>query len=167
MEESMNEILKDGMFVEDCINADRLLRYTTRISQYAAMKTEWPHLRELHLLGASYYRPQDKRLELGCYVNREESWLLIIGAKSEAVNRILSRYGAGLEVLDLRFTDLEDLPGDCCPDLRELKLMWNRQLPWEWYRMPLTKLEKLEADVPDGRILGVGHLGNLRERIYK
>ena len=163
MEEYMIEILCDGWFVDGCINIGKLLQYTTRITQYDAMKREWPNLRELHLLGASDYRPGDKRLETDCYVNREESWLLIIGAKSAVVNRIVSRYGAGLEVLDIRFTDLEDFPGECCPDLRELKLRENKQLNWEWYRMPLPKLERLEAVIPPGRILDVGHLGNLRE----
>jgi small GTP-binding protein len=163
----MNEILKDGWSVEECIDIGKLLQYTTRITQYDAMKREWPGLRELHLLGASDYRPKDKRLEPGCYVNREESWLLIIGAKSEVVNRIVSRYGAGLEVLDIRFTDLEDFPGECCPDLRELKLRKNEQLRWEWHRMPLPKLEKLEAFIPWGLILDVGHLGNLKEMILQ
>ena len=167
MEAYMNEILKDGWSVDGCINIGKLLQYTTRITQYDAMKREWPHLRELHLLGTSDYRPRDKRLETGCYVNREESWLLIIGVEPAVVNRIVSRYGAGLEVLDIRFTDLEDFPGECCPNLRELKLRENKQLNWEWYRMPLPKLEKLEADIPGGRILDVGHLGNLREMILR
>ena len=93
MEESMNEILRDGRSVEECIDVDKLLQYTTRISQYDAMKREWPHLRELHLLGASDYRSWYKWLETGCYVNREENWLLIIGAKSEVVNRLFSPAG--------------------------------------------------------------------------
>jgi hypothetical protein len=97
VEAYMNEILDDGWSVERCIDTGKLLQYTTRITQYDAMKRKWPNLRELHLLGASDYQPKDKRLEPGCYVNREESWLLIIGAKSEAVNRIVSRYGAGLK----------------------------------------------------------------------
>ena len=163
MEAYMNEILRDGRSVEECIDADKLLQYTTRITHYDAMKREWPGLRELHLLGASDYRPEGEELEPGSYVNREENWLLIIGAKSAVVNRILSRYGAGLEVLDIRFTELKDFPGECCPNLRELKLRMNEQLRWEWHRMPLPNLERVEAVIHGGRILDVGHLGNLRE----
>ena len=42
MEAYMNEILKDGWSVDGCINIGKLLQYATRITQYDAMKREWP-----------------------------------------------------------------------------------------------------------------------------
>ena len=163
MEEYMNEILKNGESVEECIDVDMLLKYTTRVGWYDTMKADWQNVKELHLLGPAEYQPQNELIKPGCYCNEEKSWVVLIGPLPSVENRIVNRYGAGLEVLDIRFTDRKVFSWEKCTNLRELKLWNNDQLRWERELENLSKLEKLTVHMRRPAVMDLGGLGNLRE----
>lgn len=167
MEKYMDNILRDGDIIKESIDLTALHRYTHRVPFSYVIEKQWDGLRQLSILGADQYLNSGQFVyftEAGCYVNEDEDWLLIIGAAKDQIEQIIARCSSRLEVLDLRFTNLDGISISHLTGLRKMKLLKN---PTLYQIKGLPQLQKMEIidmyQSSVGQRLNISFMKNLRE----
>lgn len=91
----------------------------------------WNFIKEIHIIGVDVNCNDTKltntipQKHWGIYHNDRKNWMLVIDAKLEFIHDILSQLGSKLSILDIRFTDIEQIDLSNIKSIRRLNLSNN------------------------------------------
>lgn len=145
MNQIFNEIVLDMSSLWESIDFKKLRNNTRKCPRNFYGSIAWEQIEHLHILGSNNSNQMlDVRggLEPGAYINAEHTWLLIIGLTAKRIFNCIKACGPALELLDIRFTDIERIDLSHLHQLSVLNLSFNEKLL---------------------RVNGLGHLTNLSE----
>lgn len=133
MDKSLYKIVSNGYSIADSVNTNLLKQHTRQVHFESLSTFQWNKLRCLHILGCSKYvidksTSDRRRSELGCFISKDDTWLLIIGAPREQIMGYVSRCSENLEHLTVRFTTLTTLSIGHLTNLKWLNLSSNIRL---------------------------------------
>ena len=156
MEAQLKQIITVSNDIRSSIDTDLLKKNTVYAPLSFLEHFRWDHIRHLYILGHSgnctietlkddtlerppYFRPHKKYflskkssfivlLRPGCYLNIDETWMLVIGAPQAQIGACVSRCTDHLEQLTAVFTDLETLDVGHLTNLQLLDLQMNDRL---------------------------------------
>ena len=143
------------------VNAEKLKRFTRKVSYEEINQSGWNNVQYLHSLGSH----NAIGIEVGCYLSYDGTWVLLYDVKEPSHQEILSRCSSELTVLWDWCYDAEEIDVSRFPNLTVLDLGGCEILRLVHGITSLTQLKRLNLGgtqldkVPDlGRMTKLQHL---------
>ena len=129
----LHYIVSSGYSIENSIDVDLLYKHTNKINPFDLRWFAWNKISYLHIMGTNDFAEIDilrekGNLKPGYYLDKTESWLLIIGIPLDRIQEYIDRCGTNLETLVITFTAIEEINVSHLVGLRTLKLSKNEKL---------------------------------------
>ena len=163
MKKELMEIVQSRISVEDSVQWQELQAHTKRYDFAYLNKIQWNKIQCLYILGDDRNEEiKDGEVEMGCWLDAEKTWLLVVGPEKKMIQQYVSRCREQLIHLMVRFTSVLVLSMEHLSSLRSLDVSQNRRLGQIKGLEDLHQLEKLKvSDTRFGPVLDLNGLDKL------
>ena len=146
MKEELMKIVKSSYSIEGSVKWEELQAHTKRYDFSYLSKIQWSQIQCLYILGDDQNEKiKDGKVEPGCWLDDEETWLLIIGPETEKIQQYVFECTEHLTHLTVRCTSVPVLSVGHLVNVRELDVSPNDRLRQIEGLEGLHQLEKLDV----------------------
>lgn len=146
MKKELMKIVKSSYSIEDSVKWEELQAHTKRYDFAYLNKIQWNKIQCLYILGDDRNEAiKVGKVEMGCWLDEEKTWLLIIGPETEKIQQYVSGCAEHLTHLTVNFTTIPELSVGRLVNVRQLDVSVNDCL-WQIAGVEgLHQLEKLDV----------------------
>lgn len=126
----LERIMKEATSPMYSVDVGLLHTNTVKVDFNSELLHKCTRLRYLHISGDDSKSDtlKSRSAQPGCYINESQSWLLLYCAPLEHIHDVINHCGASLELVDIRFTSVDEIDLSHLTGLLRLRAEHNKSL---------------------------------------